>query len=130
MRIARLFSLSQGMANALSVVLFLLIGFVAPLLAVIGFSVMPARTFSLWQAPTLANYWTIVEGSNYISFLASLGLAAFAAWAAKRAPSPRHSYGFGRAEVMAAFVNARLDAGVGPHRAPSAHRRSFCPVPR
>jgi spermidine/putrescine transport system permease protein len=76
MRIARTISLSQGMANALPVVIFLLIGFVAPLLAVIGFSVMPERTFSLWQTPTLENYWTIIEGSNYISFLASLGLAA------------------------------------------------------
>jgi spermidine/putrescine transport system permease protein len=76
MRIGRSFSLSPGLANALPVLIFLLVGFAAPLLAVIGFSVMPARTFSLWQTPTLANYWTILEGSNYLSFVASLGLAA------------------------------------------------------
>jgi spermidine/putrescine transport system permease protein len=76
MRIGRSFSLSPGLANALPVLIFLLVGFAAPLLAVIGFSIMPARTFSLWQAPTLQNYWTIFEGSNYLSFVASLGLAA------------------------------------------------------
>jgi spermidine/putrescine transport system permease protein len=76
MRIGRSFSLSPGLANALPVLIFLLVGFAAPLLAVIGFSIMPARTFSLWQTPTLANYWTILEGSNYLSFVASLGLAA------------------------------------------------------
>ncbi len=67
--------LSPGAANSLPVLLFLLVGFAAPLLAVIGFSVMPPRTFDLWQAPTLENYRTIFEGSNYISFLSSLTLA-------------------------------------------------------
>jgi spermidine/putrescine transport system permease protein len=76
MRTGRSFSVPPGLANALPVLVFLLVGFAAPLLAVIGFSLMPARTFSLWQAPTLENYLTIFEGSNYISFLSSLGLAA------------------------------------------------------
>ena len=52
-----------------------LVGFVAPLLAVIAFSFMPPRTFSFWQAPTLENYRTIFESTSYISFLWSLGLA-------------------------------------------------------
>jgi spermidine/putrescine transport system permease protein len=51
------------------------IGFVAPLIAVVAFSFMPARTFSIWQAPTLQNYATIFESTSYISFLWSLGLA-------------------------------------------------------
>lgn len=76
MRGGRSHALPPGLANALPVLVFLLVGFAAPLLAVVGFSLMPARTFSLWQAPTLENYRTIFEGSNYISFLASLGLAA------------------------------------------------------
>lgn len=76
MKAGRGFSISPGLANALPVLAFLLVGFAAPLLAVIGFSLMPARTFSLWQEPTLDNYRTIFEGSNYISFLASLGFAA------------------------------------------------------
>jgi spermidine/putrescine transport system permease protein len=37
---------------------------------------MPARTFSLFAAPSLANYTTIFESTSYISFLWSLGLAA------------------------------------------------------
>jgi cobalt-zinc-cadmium efflux system protein len=35
----------------------------------------------------------------------ALGLAAFAAWVAARPAGDRHSYGFARAEVVAAFVN-------------------------
>jgi len=66
---------SPGALSSLPVVLFLLIGFAAPLLAVIGYSVMPPRTFDLWQVPTLENYETIFEGTNYISFLWSLALA-------------------------------------------------------
>jgi spermidine/putrescine transport system permease protein len=67
---------SPGARAALPFLALFLIGFVAPLAAVIAFSFMPARTFSLWQAPTLANYRTIFQGTNYISFLWSLGLGA------------------------------------------------------
>lgn len=66
----------QGPLNAVPVILFLLIGFAAPLLAVIGYSFMPERTFGLWQTPSLDNYVTIFDGTSYISFLWSLGLAA------------------------------------------------------
>lgn len=68
--------LSLGAWHALPVIVFLLLGFVAPLLAVIGYSVMPERTFSIWQAPTAENYVTVFTGTSYISFLWSLGLAA------------------------------------------------------
>jgi spermidine/putrescine transport system permease protein len=57
------------------VLALLLIGFAAPLIAVVWFSFMPPRTFSLAAAPTLENYATIFQGTNYISFLWSLGLA-------------------------------------------------------
>ena len=72
----RLLQLGQGERAAIPLLLFLLIGFAAPLLAVIWFSFMPARTFSLFAAPSLANYATIFESTSYISFLWSLGLAA------------------------------------------------------
>jgi len=68
--------LRAGPANAVPIILFLLIGFAAPLLAVIGYSFMPPRTFGLWQAPTLSNYETVFNSTSYISFLWSLGLAA------------------------------------------------------
>ena len=72
----RLLQLGQGEKAAIPLLLFLLVGFAAPLLAVIWFSFMPARTFSLFSAPSLANYTTIFESTSYISFLWSLGLAA------------------------------------------------------
>ena len=42
---------------------------------------------------------------------AALGLALFASRIARRPPTRRASYGYARAEVLAAFVNA-LHAGV------------------
>lgn len=68
--------LPPGARHAVPLVLFLLIGFVAPLLAVVGYSFMPERTFSLWQMPTVANYVQVFTSSSYISFLWSLGLAS------------------------------------------------------
>jgi spermidine/putrescine transport system permease protein len=68
--------LRAGPANAVPVILFLLIGFAAPLATVIGYSFMPPRTFGLWQAPTLGNYESVFNSTSYISFLWSLGLAA------------------------------------------------------
>ena len=65
-----------GPRHALPLMLFLIGGFVAPLLAVIAFSFMPARTFGLWHAPGLGNYADIFASTSYLSFLWSLGLAA------------------------------------------------------
>jgi spermidine/putrescine transport system permease protein len=65
----------QGPLNAVPVIVFLLVGFAAPLLAVIGYSFMPERTFGLWQKPTFDNYVTVFDSTSYISFLWSLGLA-------------------------------------------------------
>jgi spermidine/putrescine transport system permease protein len=67
--------LGPGGRAAIPFLVLFLIGFVAPLITVVAFSFMPERTFSIWQEPTLQNYRTIFESSNYISFLWSLGLA-------------------------------------------------------
>ena len=67
--------LGPGGRAALPVVALFSIGFVAPLIAVVAFSFMPPRTFSIWQQPTLINYETIFQSTSYISFLWSLGLA-------------------------------------------------------
>jgi spermidine/putrescine transport system permease protein len=67
--------MSPGARSSLPVLLFLLIGFAAPLLAVIWFSFMPPRTFTFGGVPTLDNYRTIFESTTYLSFLWSLGLA-------------------------------------------------------
>ena len=68
--------LSLGSKAAMPVLVFLLAGFIAPLLAVIWYSFMPPRTFSLAAAPSLENYETIFASTSYISFLWSLALAA------------------------------------------------------
>ncbi len=66
----------QGPLNAVPIILFLIVGFAAPLLAVIGYSFMPERTFSLLQKPSFDNYVTVFTSTSYISFLWSMGLAA------------------------------------------------------
>ena len=68
--------LSTGMRCSLPVLLLLAVGFAAPLLAVVGFSFVEPRSFSLWSEPTLANYRTIFEQTYYRSFLWSLAFAA------------------------------------------------------
>jgi len=68
--------ISAGTRSALPVLALLLVGFAVPLLTVIGFSLMPARTFGLSHPPTFENYISIYESTTYISLLWSLGLAA------------------------------------------------------
>jgi len=65
-----------GFRNALPILLFLAVGFAAPLLAVIGYSFMPERSFGLLHPPTIENYVAIFNGNSYISFGWSLLFAA------------------------------------------------------
>lgn len=48
----------------------------------------------------------IADAGHMVTDSAALGLALLAQVIAKRPPSARHSFGFGRAEALAAFVNA------------------------
>src|SRR5205814_6858861 len=59
----------------------------------------------------LGGWWTgslalLSDAGHMLTDGAALGLGALAAWIARRPPSSRHSYGLGRAEVVAALVNA------------------------
>ncbi len=68
-------------------------------------------TGSFAGVEALAGWWTgslalLADAGHMVTDSASLGLALFAAWLARRPPSRRHSYGLGQAEVLAAFVNA------------------------
>jgi cobalt-zinc-cadmium efflux system protein len=88
--------------------------------------------FSLVEAS--AGWWTgslalLSDAGHMLSDAASLGIAAFAAWAARRAPSPRHSYGFGRAEIVAAFVNAAFMLAILVWIAVAAVQRLLAPQP-
>lgn len=71
--LAKLFA--PGTRHALPILLFLAIGFAAPLAAVIGYSFVPARTFGLFQAWSFDNYAEIFNSTSYLTFLWSLGLA-------------------------------------------------------
>lgn len=56
-------------------------------------------------------WWTgslalLSDAGHMVTDGAALGLGALAAWVARQPPSRRHSYGLGRAEVLAALVNA------------------------
>ena len=56
-------------------------------------------------------WWTgslalLSDAGHMLTDGAALGLSAAAAWMARRPPSARHSYGLGRAEVVAALLNA------------------------
>lgn len=59
----------------------------------------------------LGGWWTgslalLSDAGHMLTDGAALGLGAIAAWMARRPPSSRHSYGLGRAEILAALVNA------------------------
>ena len=56
-----------------------------------------------WWAGSLA---LVADAGHMINDAAALTLAAVAAWLARRPASARHSYGFGRAEFIAALVNS------------------------
>lgn len=55
-----------------------------------------------WWAGSLA---LIADAGHMLNDAFALGLAAAAAWVARRPPSNVHSYGMGRAEFMAALIN-------------------------
>ncbi|MFO7640254.1 MAG: cation diffusion facilitator family transporter [Candidatus Competibacteraceae bacterium] len=56
-----------------------------------------------WWAGSLA---LVADAGHMVNDAAALTLAAIAAWLARRPASARHSYGFGRAEFIAALINS------------------------
>ncbi|NCX40500.1 MAG: cation transporter, partial [Burkholderiaceae bacterium] len=46
------------------------------------------------------------DAGHMVTDSAALGLAILAQYIARRPPSAKHSFGFGRAEALAAFVNS------------------------
>lgn len=67
----------------------------------LGFAFVEA--ISGWLANSLA---LMSDAGHMFTDASALGLAAFAAWLAKRPPSHRHSYGLVRAEIVAALINS------------------------
>ncbi len=70
-----------------------------------------ALTIIFAVVEALGGWWTgslalLSDAGHMLTDGAALVLGAVAAWMARRPPSERHSYGLGRAEIIAAFVNA------------------------
>jgi spermidine/putrescine transport system permease protein len=72
-------ALSVGARCAIPVYALLIAGFLAPLVAIIGFSFATPRGFDAFRTFTLANYAEIFDPANtvWLSFVRSLGLAGF-----------------------------------------------------
>ena len=75
----------------------------------LGVAAIVTVTFALGEA--LGGWWTgslalVSDAGHMFTDAGALMLGALAAWMARRPPSQRHSYGLGRAEVVAALVNA------------------------
>jgi cobalt-zinc-cadmium efflux system protein len=58
-----------------------------------------------WWSHSLA---LLGDAGHMASDAVALGIAAFAAWIANRPPSQKHSYGLGRAEIVAAWFSSLL----------------------
>jgi len=73
----------------------------AALALTLGFSIVEA--FAGWWSGSLA---LLSDAGHMVTDSMALALAAVAAILARRGPSARHSYGLGRAEILAALLNA------------------------
>ena len=71
------------------------------LVLTIGFSIV--EFIAGWRSGSLA---LLADAGHMVTDGASLGISALAAWLAARPPSRRHTYGLGRAELLAALFNA------------------------
>jgi cobalt-zinc-cadmium efflux system protein len=76
---------------------------------ILGWSVALTLTFALVEV--LTGFWShslalISDAGHMITDASALGLALLAQHIARRPPSAKHSFGFGRAEALAAFINA------------------------
>ena len=79
-----------------------------------------------WWAGSLA---LLSDAGHMVTDAAALGLALFASRVAARPPSRRASYGYARAEVLAAFVNALALLALVVFIVVEAVRRLLAPTP-
>jgi cobalt-zinc-cadmium efflux system protein len=75
---------------------------------VLAWAVMLTLSFAAIEA--IAGFWSnslalISDAGHMITDSTALGLALLAQYIATRPPSPKNSFGFGRAEALAAFIN-------------------------
>ena len=89
-----------------------------------GFALVEAA--AAWWSNSLA---LLSDAGHMLTDAASLGLALFASRIAHRPPSRRASYGYGRAEVLAAFVNALALLALAVYITVEAVQRLLQPAP-
>lgn len=77
--------------------------FIGAILLTLGFAIVEA--VAGWWSGSLA---LISDAGHMLTDSSALGLAALAAWFAKRPPSLRHTYGLVRLEILAALFNSLL----------------------
>jgi len=69
----------------------------------------------------------LADAGHMLTDVGALGIALFAAWAVNRPRGRRHSFGYGRAEVLAALLNGLLLGGVSVGIAVEAFSRLAAP---
>lgn len=74
-------------------------------------------TLSFAAVEAVVGFWAnslalVADAGHMVTDSMALGLALFAQIVAKRLPSPKHSFGYGRSEALAAFVNGIAMLGV------------------
>jgi cobalt-zinc-cadmium efflux system protein len=70
---------------------------------------MFAEAIGGWLSDSLA---LLADAGHMFSDAAALGLSLFAIWIAQRPPTPQHSYGYYRAEILAALANGATLVGI------------------
>ncbi len=93
-----------------------------------------ALTLAFAAVEAVAGLWSgslalLGDAGHMLTDGLSLGFAALAAGLAARPPSPRHSYGLGRAELLTALLNALFMIAVVAAIAASAVERLLNPRP-
>jgi cobalt-zinc-cadmium efflux system protein len=102
----------HGTARTLAIVLALTLAFAV------------VEALGGWLTGSLA---LLADAGHMLSDASSLGLALFAAWLAARPATPRRSFGFQRAEILAALANGIALVGIGLLILVEAYRRLDSP---
>jgi len=108
-------------------------GSVAQGVAVRRLQVALALAASFMVAEVVGGLWAnslalLADAAHMLADAAALGLALFAAWISRRPPSPRRTYGYYRAEILAALANGAALVAIAVVIVVEAVRRLAAPL--
>src|SRR4051812_5717240 len=69
----------------------------------------------------------LADAGHMLSDVAALGLSLFAVWVAERPPTPKRTYGYYRAEILAALANGATLIAISLFIVVEAYRRVWQP---